>query len=161
MSDIIEVENKQVIQMLYYYKKLSGDLQPIFNDFEKYYQKKIGDNWDMKGTPYGLKWEGLTPNYKAYKKKRLGHASADLILTGALKTAATGGAGWISNKTGTSFEFGVDIPYAKDHQYGLPLNNLPQRPFFLMNDNKNLPGEATNYLINAVTKAYNEIKDKI
>jgi len=161
MSDIVEIDNKQVIEALYLYKKLSGDLKPIFTKFETYYQKFIGEKWELKGAPFGKKWKGLTPQYKTWKRKQIGKASANLILTGRLKRAATGGSEWISKKTGSTFEFGVKVPYADAHQRGDPSKKLPQRPFFLMKNNKDLPLRAVGFLLNSIAEDYEKIKDKI
>lgn len=113
---------------------------PIYTDFLESFKDYIKNNWRKAGSPFGIPNMRLSPKYKKLKTSKGGSGKADLILTGKLKNAATGGDGWFQKISKKSFEWGIDnvkFPYAKVHQTGS--SKMPQRPYFALKDGS-LPG---------------------
>lgn len=94
---------------------------PIYTDFLESFKDYIRDNWRKAGSPFGNEHMTLTEKYRKIKLRKGKTGKADLILTGKLKNAATGGDGWYQKIRKKSFEWGINktvIPYAAIHQFG-------------------------------------------
>lgn len=119
-------------------KENSSDLSEVFINFKNRFFEVIEQNWGMRGTMFGSKWKPLSEKYKRWKMKHYGNGGANLILTGRLKSAATGK----SNESNVKIEktkmfIGINgISYARIHQEGgwTGRANMPQRPYFFMKD---------------------------
>ncbi len=110
----------------------SINLKEVFVKFRDRFYKEVETNWEYRGTLMGKRWVKLSPKYAKWKRKKVGNAQANLILTGRLKKAATGKSeDSIKEITNKYLNLGIkNIPYARVHQWGFQA--IPQRPYFLM-----------------------------
>lgn len=153
----IEIRGKRLDELKFALGELERrmvNISPMLEKFAQWYQQAIGRWWDSKGNKMGRRWPGLSKAYAKRKQAMVGRRGADLQLTGRLKTAATGGAGWFHKIEGTKLTVGIEgIPYAGIHQTGgrIPgrggrMIDMPQRAYFISADG-GLPGEAIQKLI--------------
>ena len=132
------------------------DLSPAWREIADYLHKEvITKSWDTYGSIMGKRWPALSPKYRAWKDKNYPGRHM-LVLTGDMKTAATGGSGSVLDIKPKEMVIGIDtdyIPYARVHQYGY--KKIPQRPYFFSADGT-LPGRAIQKIINVIKKRINE-----
>lgn len=124
------------------------NMKPVWEKFENFYKNEQTKKFfDSKGKILGSKWQNLSPAYEKWKKKNYPGRPL-LVLTGKMKEATMGGAGWFSNKTKNKMSFGIrGEAYYPVHQYGSLKKKIPQRPF-LFGANKELPARAITKLMN-------------
>lgn len=104
----------------------------ILGDCEPLIIEGVIDNFENAATAAGVPW----PPHAPATVKRYGPHPL-LILSGAMREAATGGGtGHVREIVDDdTLELGVDIseiPYAAVHQYGYPEGNIPQREYLAM-----------------------------
>ena len=97
----------------------------------------------------GSRWAAYSPAYKKRKRKLGGRLGKMLVLSGRLKEAATGGAGFSSKVSKDKMTMTIsEIPYAGVHQFGFEKRNIPQRAYFFT-AKEDLPARAYAYLYKA------------
>jgi len=106
-----------------------SDFRPAFADVRYIFNRHQRRHWETEGASTGQQWPdnwapevpwlGSVP-YPEWKRRLLGFVET-LIVSGRLRSAATGGAGSLQRETATSMEMGVDeraVPYATAHHLG-------------------------------------------
>jgi phage gpG-like protein len=97
----------------------------------------------------GKTWPKYSPAYKKRKRKLGGQLGKMLVLSGRLKEAATGGAGFASKIEKQKMTMTLSgLPYIRVHQFGFKGKNIPTRSYFFKGKN-DLPARAYAYLYKA------------
>jgi phage gpG-like protein len=137
------------------------DLRPIWKKFIPEYQNLIKINFESRGKimnrgAWPKYWANSTASDKEiraakYRKKK--GSKPMLVLTGRLKSAATGGPGWNEKLDKKYLKMWINdstIPYARVHQFGYPRRKIASRPYFFDKDGK-LPLQGYNTLIRIIS----------
>ncbi len=146
----------KALKQLEFLKSQGINFAPLFEDTLDVFKKNMRAEFKARQTPDTIpqRWTALSPKYAKWKFKHYGRRVANLILTGRLKRAVDGGAGWYQTVQPMRAEFGiVGIPYASVHQYGSIKKNIPERRYFLTEGNR-LPSIVVNYLITRVEQEF-------
>lgn len=152
LSELKKGQMKQLVNDLNELRREGQDNRDVFETFLDDFKEFIGKSWAQKGRPFGKHWVGLSTKYKEWKLFNYNDGAADLILTGALRDAATGGSGWFQKVEKARATWGIDktvIPYASVHQYGF--KGIPQRPYIATVE-EDLPGPMQQRLLDLVRK---------
>jgi len=123
--------SSQVVFSIHQWAHLIDDWRPVWAGIREVYNRHQRRHFATEGAATGSPWTDLSPVYKAWKEKK--HPGAPiLVLTGALREAATGGKGSVNRERKRSLTLGVKggvVPYARYHQTGKRgPPRLPARP---------------------------------
>jgi len=105
----VEVDDKNVLELLAKLQHLGADLRPVFLDIGKYLERSHRQRWDREVSPDGAKWAALSPAYQAQKVK---NADKVLVLNAHLRDTLA------PQATARSLKFGSNRVYAATHQFG-------------------------------------------
>jgi len=161
---------RAAVERLKQLREAAADMTPVFENVLVYFKNITRGNFDARLSPDAIpvRWAKLSKKYSDWKYRYLHNimprglnqkrsktkiwykSKADLVLSGNLKNAVYGGAGWEEEITPTEMSFGIrGIPYAAAHQFGYPKRNLPARPYMLTKEG-NLPKPVMNYLVDQI-----------
>jgi phage gpG-like protein len=155
----VELNQAKYNQLIGKITDLAGKLtnmKPVWDKFEDFYKTEITPAaFETRGKIFGAKWASYSSGYLKWKQK---HASGKqmLVLSGKMKTAATGGVGWFTKKRKNSMIIGIKGErYYNAHQFGSKKRNIPARPF-LFGPGGRMPAKALQKLINLMRVEINK-----
>jgi len=126
---------KQLRDQLAGVERSLADCEELFIDIRSdVLVPSASKTFDAGGRP--STWEPLSEAYALRKARRVGHTQV-LVWSETLRDS-------IASESGNQYSvwdtgphrmlFGTEVPYAAAHQYGYAPNNLPERPFLLIQD---------------------------